>query len=59
MKKNLKNIGIAIIMLGGLGLIFIPANTAIWYVSAVIAVIGFFVMSRGSDNKEKDNGTKE
>ncbi len=50
---NLKNLGIALILLGGAGLIFIQSNTAPWYISVAVVFVGFFTMMKGDRNNEK------
>lgn len=49
----LKNIGVALILLGGAGLIFIKANTLVWYLSTILVVIGFIVMYAGGKKEKK------
>lgn len=50
-KRNLRIIAIAIILLGGAGLVFSKVNTMIWYLSAVVALLGYLVMAKAEKKK--------
>jgi hypothetical membrane protein len=57
-KKLLKNSGIGLILLGGLGLVLIQVNSAAWYVATLIAVIGFVLFGIGGGIPSANNGDK-